>query len=215
MSIGVKAEVKKTWSAMMKIIYGHSPDSFNNLKIAGDFSDWKPLSMVKNRQDGLWEYVIDAGKLPPDTGKVHFKFIDDNGTWFTDEDYPKEVDEHSNENNVKLLTGKDEVEEADVDFEGPESPVPSLKAPSEKKSVSAAKKPSGQRKDDKEESVGGSAVLVNHSDAEEERQVVENSQKPETAGTALSGRENDPQRYKDVLARIIAFFTDLFRSWFG
>lgn len=213
----------------MKIIYCHSPDSFQHLQIAGDFSDWEPMSMVKNVEDGLWEYVIDTRKLDPDAGKVHFKFIDDNGVWFTDDDYPKEVDEHSNENNVKLLTADerdDKIypnEEIDMDFEGPESPAPSLEAESEvKKSARNVETPDGPTSstsrspaEDKDESVGGSAVVVNRSDAEEERQVAESSERPDTSGSALTGRENNPEQYRDVLARIIAFFTNLFRSWFG
>ncbi|QLL30342.1 hypothetical protein HG536_0A01590 [Torulaspora globosa] len=214
----------------MKIIYCHSPDNFQNLQIAGDFSDWKPLSMVKNGKDGLWEYVIDSRKLPPDTGKVHFKFIDDNGVWFTDDDYPKEVDEHSNENNVKMLTADERDDKIDmnegipVDFEGPGSPAPSLEAESEEKKGAAKRiaTPNGPKSsrsksavEDKDESVGGSAVVVNHSDAEDERQVAESSERPDTSGTALTGRENNPEQYRDVLARIIAFFTNLFRSWFG
>ncbi|QLQ77908.1 hypothetical protein HG537_0A01550 [Torulaspora globosa] len=210
----------------MKILYCHSPDSFQNLQIAGDFSDWKPLSMVKNVESGLWEYVIDSKKLAPDTRKVHFKFIDDNGVWFTDDDYPKEVDEHSNENNVKFLTADerdDKIytnEEVNLDFEGPESPAPSLEAQSEEqKGVETPNWPrsSASKKavEDKDESVGGSAVVVNHSDAEDERQIAESSERPDTNGTAITGRENNPEQYKDVLARIIAFFTNLFRSWFG
>lgn len=201
----------------MKIIYGHSADSFEKLKIAGDFSDWKPLSMVRNGE-GRWEYVLDPTTLPPDTGKVHFKFIDDNGVWFTDEDYPKEVDEHSNENNVKLLSVAQEPEDVtdsddddelvDMDYEGPQSPVPSLKAQEKQNTARSAA-------EDKDESVGGSAVLVSHSDAEDDRQVAPGSERPTTGETALSGRENNPDQYKDVLARIIAFFTNLFRSWFG
>lgn len=199
---------------MAKIIYGHSSDDYQNLKIAGDFSGWEPLPMGRNSITHLWEHKVDFSKLPNGTEKVHFKFIDDNGNWFTDEDYPKEVDASSNENNVKLFT-KEEIGEEDpafeMDDEGPESPAPSLKTGSE--NPSGATKPADIR--DRDESVGGSAVLVNHSDAEDDEEDVQDVRNSENDETALTSRDHNPDQYKDVLARIIAFFTNLFRSWFG
>ena len=69
-----------------------------------------------------------------------------NGNWFADDEYPKEIDEHSNENNVTTLESKEddtneekENKEDDKDTkeeenneqglydEGPETPTPSLK----------------------------------------------------------------------------------------
>lgn len=196
---------------LAKIIYGHHADSFQNLKIAGDFSDWEPLSMERSKDGDLWEYTIDLTKLPSGTEKVHFKFIDDNGNWFTDEDYAKELDSSSNENNVRLFTeeelgGKD----FEIDDEGPVSPAPSLEGDFSENYYEPAKMPESRERD---ESVGGSAVIVNHSDVEDEG--TRDLQSPETAETALSNRDQNPGQYKDVLARIVAFFTNLFRSWFG
>lgn len=163
--------------------------------------------MARSSKSGLWEYTVNLSKLPSGSKKVHFKFIDDNGNWFTDEDYAKEVDEHSNENNVKVfsedeLTGEES--EFDVDDEGPESPAPTLEADDSDSFYEPTRTPEIREVG---ESVGGSAVIVNHSDAEDDE-----SETDETNENALTTGETP---YKDVLARIIAFFTNLFRSWFG
>lgn len=222
---------------MTTIIYGHSGDNFNNLQIAGDFSNWEALPMVKNPKNGLWEYSVNVEKLPKDAIKVHFKFIDDSGTWFTNEDYGKEIDEHSNENNVELLNRKKETEPEEldtndddkeqsyvVDDEGPLTPIPSLKNGASDKSDLKLdeeveqmfnKSPKTDVAEEDEEPVGGSAVLVSHSDAEDTGNSTTEQERANTSGTVYSNRGNDPEQYKNILARIIAFFTNLFHSWFS
>lgn len=224
---------------MTKIIYGHSGDSLHNLKIAGDFSNWEALPMVKNPKSGLWEFSVNVNKLPKDATKVHFKFIDDSGTWFTNEDYEKEIDEHSNENNVEILKREEEAEagreESDtndddkeqsyvVDDEGPLTPIPSLKGGATDKSDLKLdeeveqmfnKSPKRDVAEQDDEPVGGSAVLVSHSDAEDTANTTTEQERPNTSGTVYSSRGNDPEQYKNILARIIAFFTNLFHSWFS
>ncbi|CAR29417.1 hypothetical protein ZYGR_0AD00990 [Zygosaccharomyces rouxii] len=196
---------------MVKVIYGHSADHFKELKVAGDFSQWEIKPMLKNSE--FWEYNFYKGSLPPEAKALHFKFIDDNGIWFTDNDYAKETDANNNENNVRILTAEeigelggddDEMEEAgessyDINDEGPVRPAPTptareLKEPNE----------SGE--------LDESTVIVNHADVQE---VNRDGERPETSGTVYSQGREVTDQYKTILARIIAFFTNLFRSWFS
>lgn len=196
---------------MVKIIYGHSTDNFQELKVAGDFSQWEIKPMAKYSE--FWEYNFYKGSLPPEAKVVHFKFIDDNGTWFTDDDYAKETDANNNENNVRILTlaeinelggGTETSDEArepsyDINDEGPVRPAPSPNA--------------NEPKDPNEGGeLGESTVIVNHSDAQEGNG---NGERPETSGTIYSQGPEVTDQYKTILARIIAFFTNLFRSWFS
>ncbi|EJS41474.1 uip4p [Saccharomyces arboricola H-6] len=133
---------------MITIVFDHPADGFPDLKIAGEFTDWKGVPMKINADSGKWEYGLDESSLAKheDKNKVHFKFIDQNGNWFADDEYPKEIDEHSNENNVATLEDnkdegsakevKDEVDEStnedtnneqELYDEGPGTPTPSLK----------------------------------------------------------------------------------------
>ncbi|GAV55709.1 hypothetical protein ZYGR_0AY01010 [Zygosaccharomyces rouxii] len=196
---------------MVKVIYGHSADHFQALKVAGDFSQWEIKPMTKSSE--FWEYNFYKGSLPADSKVIHFKFIDDNGTWFTDNDYAKETDANNNENNVRVLTPEeieelggddDEIEEAgessyDINDEGPVRPAPS---------------PTARELKDHNEGgdLGESAVIVNHVDAQEGSG---NGERPETSGTVYSQGHEVTDQYKTILARIIAFFTNLFRSWFS
>ncbi|GCF01606.1 hypothetical protein ZYGM_000057 [Zygosaccharomyces mellis] len=197
---------------MVKVIYGHSAEHFQVLKVAGDFSQWEIKPMTKNSE--FWEYNFYKGSLPGDSKVIHFKFVDDNGSWFTDNDYAKETDANNNENNVRILTpeeieelggGNDEIEEArqsayDVNDEGPVRPAPSPTA-----------------RELKEHNEGGGeldepTVIVNHGDAQESS---DHGERPGTSGTVYSQNPEVSDHYKTILARIIAFFTNLFRSWFN
>lgn len=80
----------------MKIISKHDPKG--GLQVALDIESWAIKPMTYNESEGQWEYVVDTGDK--EVEKVHFKFIDGNGTWFTDNDFPKEFDDIGNENNV-------------------------------------------------------------------------------------------------------------------
>lgn len=197
---------------MPKIIYGHSTDHFEALKVAGDFSKWEIEPMTKKSE--FWEYTFYKGSLPAETKIIHFKFIDDNGIWFTDDNYAKETDANNNENNVRILTPEEikelggnteEVKKSgepsyEVDDEGPVRPAPS---------------PSAQGLREHNESGGEideSTVIVNHVDAQEG---THDRERPDTSGTVYSQDPEVSDQYKTILARIIAFFTNLFHSWFG
>ncbi|CAI4052650.1 hypothetical protein N7582_005527 [Saccharomyces uvarum] len=131
---------------MVTIVFDHPADDFPDLKIAGEFTNWEGMPMEINDDSGKWEYTFDESSTTKHDDKVHFKFIDHNGNWFADDEYPKEIDEHSNENNVTTLESKEddtneekENKEDDKDTkeeenneqglydEGPETPTPSLK----------------------------------------------------------------------------------------
>ncbi|QLG75070.1 hypothetical protein HG535_0H03970 [Zygotorulaspora mrakii] len=224
---------------MVKIIYKHSGRNFQNLRIAGDFTDWKALPMVKKLEVGAcedsWEVSVDATRLPKGASKIHFKFIDDDGIWFTDDNYAKEVDESSNENNVKFITENEtNKSETDPDNEyptkiaddGPKSPAPSLQeslqqevteTPRQVESENAPNQVLSSEPEDDPESVGEPAILVNHSDAEEiaNKHAHDEEEPPTSSGTVYTNKGQTPEQYKNFLAKIIAFFTNLFHNWFN
>lgn len=112
---------------MVSIIYSHAGDKFKELKIAGGFNKWEVVPMKWNATKDQWEYELK--NIPQDIKKIHFKFIDDSGNWFTDNNYAKEIDEHNNENNVKMLPVAGETREESnnkLDEGVPVTPVPSL-----------------------------------------------------------------------------------------
>ncbi|QID88252.1 hypothetical protein GRS66_010961 [Saccharomyces pastorianus] len=113
---------------MVTIVFDHPADDFPDLKIAGEFTKWEGVPMEINDDSGKWEYTFDKSSTTKYEDKVHFKFIDHNGNWFADDEYPKEIDEHSNENNVTTLKNKEndtneerENEEEDNDAEEKEN----------------------------------------------------------------------------------------------
>ncbi|CCC71413.1 hypothetical protein NCAS_0H01030 [Naumovozyma castellii] len=110
---------------MVKIIFGESSNKFHALQIAGSFSQWGtvPMDLV----NGQWTYQINESKLEPGTKKLFFKFVDDSGNWFVDGNFPIEVDEHNNENNVMVLEQDKEGTAEILNDEGPETPAPSLR----------------------------------------------------------------------------------------
>ena len=95
---------------MVTIVFDHPAEDFPELKIAGEFTNWEGVPMKINTSSGKWEYKFDESSVTKhnDKDKVHFKFIDQNGNWFADDEYPKEVDEHSNENNVATLNNEED-----------------------------------------------------------------------------------------------------------
>ncbi|KAL3237477.1 Uip4p [Nakaseomyces bracarensis] len=111
---------------MVSIIYSHEGAKFKDLKIAGGFNKWEVVPMTWNSSQNQWEYELQD--IPKGVKKIHFKFIDDSGNWFTDINYAKEIDEHNNENNVKMLPATTESEEMNqnADENVPATPVPSL-----------------------------------------------------------------------------------------
>lgn len=127
---------------MVEIVYDDSKGSFKNLKIAGDFTDWKIEPMDQNSQK-QWVYTIDElflnkkeGKGSPKEIRVHFKFIDDDDNWLVMDEFDSEPDEHNNINNVKVITFKKiecegqlpplNSQKFEITNDGPESPSPSL-----------------------------------------------------------------------------------------
>ncbi|CCF56976.1 hypothetical protein KAFR_0B06790 [Kazachstania africana CBS 2517] len=108
---------------MSEIVYSQKESSFANLRIAGDFTNWEIKSMEK-RSDGdvdtdTWVYPIEESflksKSHDDKQKIPicFKFIDDNGNWFTVDAFEKDRDEHNNVNNVKTID-LDEIAEESI-----------------------------------------------------------------------------------------------------
>lgn len=124
---------------MVTIIYDHPISTFHILNIAGDFNEWVIVPMTKSQQKGRWEYRLSDEVIHREKrNKIHFKFIDPDGNWFTDNNYPKELDNEGNENNVKLLSGKEFESMNSKSFvkdflenPTPESPMPSLRASAE------------------------------------------------------------------------------------
>lgn len=116
----------------MKIVYAHSENVFQNLQVAGNFTSWEVKPMHKDMKTNFWEFDIDLKNLVNgDVDKIVFKFVDDNGNWFTDDNFAKETDTHNNENNVKLLTRDDKgqafySEEDPACDDTPLTPQPSL-----------------------------------------------------------------------------------------
>ncbi|CCE65042.1 hypothetical protein TPHA_0J02220 [Tetrapisispora phaffii CBS 4417] len=86
---------------MTIITYKQPLNKFRQLNIAGEFNDWKIVSMSLVGEE--WVYKIDFPELGDEPKKFHFKFIDDNDNWFVGDNYPKELDKNSNENNVVIV----------------------------------------------------------------------------------------------------------------
>lgn len=88
-------------------------ENFKKLQIAGDFTNWQiePMTKVSNvNKIACWQFVITnemaekyCTKESPDQTMIHFKFIGDDGNWFTSGDFDLVPDEHNNVNNAVLL----------------------------------------------------------------------------------------------------------------
>lgn len=88
---------------MIKITFRYPTDKLN---IAGDFTQWEAVPMTKNYIADEWEFEIKKEKIKCAEGvslSLHFKFIDQDGKWFTNNKFAKEFDNEGNENNVLYL----------------------------------------------------------------------------------------------------------------
>lgn len=241
---------------MSKIIFKHSGNGASALKVAGDFTDWAIVPMGYQDDSKQWEYNLDTEKLKSfaigdNEFKIHFKFIDEDGNWFTDDNFAKEIDDRGNENNVLYLdkrellpsneesdktteakgnpeqlqrekgyantntpatasVGKDENgNDGRKEFsedEGPESPNPTPKVPArEHFTISEEEEP---------------PVVINDSDLEGystagcEGEATVDTHRPGTADTTISTR-GTPSTYNGFLQRIVHFFKNMFKNWFG
>lgn len=220
---------------MVAIIYRHKAKEFNELKIAGGFNNWEIVPMQWSPAKEQWEYELDLEKIPAALTKIHFKFIDDQGNWFTDSNYAKEIDEHNNENNVKLLPGHQETatasDDKDVSYQdeqlekGPITPAPSLVAEktAEKHTTTEDPKPvpealpevtetiveeSAKALTDEEDTANSSEEQT-RVEEEEPEQIEEVTDTNETKNTVIKG--SDADMYKTLLQKIIEFFV----SWFA
>ncbi|SCU81076.1 LAFA_0C02630g1_1 [Lachancea sp. 'fantastica'] len=218
---------------MSKIVFKHQPTEPVSISIAGNFTNWEIESMVFNDLEKQWEFEIDnkaLDKCPHQDGKIHtfFKFVDSNGTWFTDDNFAKEIDEHGNENNALYLSvagtasletpeQQDEIENEDQTeqmIETPVSPNPTPAIPVAENLGDPNVAPSIAQREE-------SPVLINESDLEEQfheteeqgtKSVVRSSQ----ANSSLDASTNkDPKEYKNFLQSFIFFFRSLFYRWFS
>ncbi|EDO19421.1 hypothetical protein Kpol_1002p68 [Vanderwaltozyma polyspora DSM 70294] len=219
---------------MFKILYDHPSRKFNQLNIAGDFTGWKITPMKKDpKNQDRWEIQINEADLPQGINKVHFKFIDDNGNWFTDEEYPKEVDEHDNENNVKMLIKEKEKEsgnnsisnegdtviDEELDDEGPVSPAPSLNAnntTSTNYNDDDGNDTEIQKNVLEKESVQDDDDSNNSKNLEDSPDIDESTATPPASSDSNAVIKNEEtDAYRGILATIIAFFARLFSAPFG
>ena len=207
---------------MVKILFSDPTKKFKQLNVAGDFSDWQIMPMVENvTNPGTWEFELTENMMPDGRTKVHFKFIDHESNWFTDEDYPKEIDEHDNENNVKMLHDvngdeaisllEEKVETARYeDLSGCEdgqlSPVPSLVANETESNTVPVENVTKEEELQNDNCKGGESSSEDATDS--------TISPPNSSSHAVT--EKPPvDDYQGILATIIAFFTNLFRSTFG
>ena len=68
--------------------------AFEKVQLAGSFTEWKPVEMVKTLGSDKWAFKLD---LPP--GEYEFKFVVD-GNWVHDEGQPSKTNEMGTLNNV-------------------------------------------------------------------------------------------------------------------
>ncbi|CEP64764.1 Uip4p LALA0_S13e02476g [Lachancea lanzarotensis] len=230
---------------MSIIVFKHHSTGPISISVAGNFTKWEIEPMVFNDTEKQWEYEIDEKALqdcPHRNGKTHtfFKFVDANGTWFTDDNFAKEIDEHGNENNAlylpvapvagtSVLANREPQQQQDAErvdnfndgeheeeterIETPISPNPTPAIPLPGNFDVGTSMPVAQHEE--------SPVLINESDLEEQfhetedqgtRSVVRNNQ----ADSSLDASANkNPKEYKNFLNSIILFFRSLFYRWFS
>ncbi|CCH42607.1 Transposon Ty1-A Gag-Pol polyprotein [Wickerhamomyces ciferrii] len=87
--------------ATFTVITFPSASSNQDVKIAGNFTNWQQESLKFNQINHRFEYKVDELIDGSTNGKYSFKFIVD-GNWQVDQDYPSEFDPSGNENNVIL-----------------------------------------------------------------------------------------------------------------
>lgn len=185
----------------MKIISKRDPSS--GLKVALDLESWKIQPMEYNEDLSQWEYTPELGGKQVE--KIHFKFIDADGTWFTDIDFPKEFDSDGNENNVVYAKENglelDEFAEdsKDQDSESQES-TPKQSSADESKKV-LAEEPSAASVE--QPNTPGSATA----DVTEDR--------PQTSDTTLTQRSDNVVEYSSLLDRVVHFLKRFIKKWFS
>ena len=100
----------------VEILIPDKDETFKKLQIAGDFTNWEIEPMRKVSQStkiagfNCWQFIITnemaekyCNKESPDETMIHFKFIGDDGNWFTSDDFDLVPDENNNINNAVLL----------------------------------------------------------------------------------------------------------------
>ncbi|KAH3666672.1 hypothetical protein WICMUC_005489 [Wickerhamomyces mucosus] len=91
---------------IVTISYNQSINSKDNdnIKIAGNFTNWKEKLLEFNSNTLKYEYKVNLLDFSNDNnqlkGKLNFKFIKNGNIWFIDENYASEFDSNGNENNV-------------------------------------------------------------------------------------------------------------------
>lgn len=97
----------------VEILIPDKNENFKKLQIAGDFTNWEiePMKKKSNANNIVgWQFIISnemaekyCSKESPEETMIHFKFIGDDGNWFTSDDFDLMPDEHNNVNNAILL----------------------------------------------------------------------------------------------------------------
>ncbi|KAG0672602.1 hypothetical protein C6P45_000033 [Maudiozyma exigua] len=100
----------------VEILIPDKNETFKKLQIAGDFTNWEIEPMRKVSQSteiagsSGWQFIITnemaekyCNKESADETMIHFKFIGDDGNWFTSDDFDLVPDENNNINNAVLL----------------------------------------------------------------------------------------------------------------
>ncbi|CUS23217.1 LAQU0S08e04720g1_1 [Lachancea quebecensis] len=208
---------------MSKIVFKHQQAGLGSLSVAGNFTKWEIKPMVYNKDEGQWEFEVEPKMFENCElldGKVvtFFKFIDERGEWFTDDNFAKEADENGNENNALYLQVGGDATGSENQPSGAEQEVAEGQ---ETESVTPDPTPVVQARtsmtNDREES----PVMITESDLEEDFHDTNNEDHGEltearnhSADTSVSATHN-PTEYKNFLQSIVFFFKNLFRRWFG
>ncbi|SCU88432.1 LAMI_0D10066g1_1 [Lachancea mirantina] len=196
---------------MVTVVFKHQSSNASSLSIAGNFTGWNIVPMIKNDAKKQWEYEIAKESLEKFSAtdqkpKLFFKFVENGSNWFTDENFAKETDANGNVNNVLVISSEDEddnrcEQDRDVESEFSENEVtppptksrteqdsPVMVSDSDVESYRDATTRQGETEDESDDSVKGSRDL--------------------TTGT-------QPSNYTHFLHRVIVFFKNLFYGWFG
>ncbi|SCU84274.1 LADA_0D00804g1_1 [Lachancea dasiensis] len=234
---------------MNTIVFKHSQTKLSSLSIAGNFTQWDIKPMVFNDQDQQWEFQLDQdllAKCEVKGGKAVtlFKFIDDSGTWFTDDNFAKESDEVGNENNAMYMTLEEMAPQQQE-----ESVLGGGEGGGVETSVGVADEEVYDENGDdydEEELIGRenepsspdptpmnpvasqeTPVVINESDLEDnyhetQEQSLEQNRYDGPVSRSRQGSaetdvstKGDPKDYNNLLHSIIFFFRSLFYRWFG
>ncbi|CAG99900.1 Uip4p [Kluyveromyces lactis] len=209
----------------MKII--SKRDSASGLNVALDLEKWTVKPMIYNVAEKQWEYTPDLEDK--EVEKIHFKFVDSNGTWFADNDFPKEFDNIGNENNVIYVNGKglefkNYVNDIKNDADSPASTPKNARfaSPREQKpeeTTNSVKKEvpvdEGVQAVETKKDTEGSADKAEAIPAQEQLQEPQNEQeRPTTSDTAVTHRSDSVVEYSTFLDRIMLFLRRFIKKWF-